>query len=269
MRAYLQKEHPQTRGDDPVAHRSRRPPPRSSARFPPGLRNALLIRMLGIKKVADDAARAVESAHRRGPAQQPSTRLARRHRRHPEPARQDAIGGRCSRSLAEVRPDDAKALKGMLFTFDRACQAAARKARTLLLDQVPIERLVLALKGTDAAFQADDPVLARRAFEAHGRGGAAGRRHAPPTRHRGGAPGDRRYRAEDDGQGRDRRCRRPTTVDDLTRRKRERRVAWPTPPTRKAKPKRRPRRSFATPSRRATCPSRARRRRWPPCSAWW
>ena len=51
-----------------------------------------------------------------------------------------------------MRPDDAKTLKGMLFTFVELVNLPA-KARTLLLDQVPIERLVAALTGTDSAFQ--------------------------------------------------------------------------------------------------------------------
>jgi flagellar motor switch protein FliG len=40
----------------------------------------------------------------------------------------------------------------MLFTFIELVNLPA-KARTLVLDQVPIERLVAALKGTDTAYQ--------------------------------------------------------------------------------------------------------------------
>ncbi len=56
-------------------------------------------------------------------------------------------------SLAEVRPDDAKALKSLLFAFEDLADLPP-SARTAIFDQVPIERLVLALKGTDAVFQA-------------------------------------------------------------------------------------------------------------------
>jgi flagellar motor switch protein FliG len=56
------------------------------------------------------------------------------------------------KTLAEVRPDDAKALKRLLFTFEELVDLTPQ-ARTLVLDQVPIERLVLALRGTDATFQ--------------------------------------------------------------------------------------------------------------------
>ena len=51
------------------------------------------------------------------------------------------------------------------------------KARTLLLDQVPIERLVAALKGTDAAFQAailsSLAARSRRMVEAELQGGGS------------------------------------------------------------------------------------------------
>ena len=57
------------------------------------------------------------------------------------------------KSLAEVRPDEAKALKSMLFTFEDLVKLPQRRA-PLVFDQVPIERLVVALKGTDAVFQA-------------------------------------------------------------------------------------------------------------------
>ena len=79
------------------------------------------------------------------------------------------------KSLAEVRPNDAKALKNLLFTFEDLATLAPA-ARTAVFDQVPIERLVLALKGTDAAFQAT--ILAalasrsRRMVEAELQGGA-------------------------------------------------------------------------------------------------
>jgi flagellar motor switch protein FliG len=57
------------------------------------------------------------------------------------------------KSLAEVRPDDAKALKGLLFTFEDLV-TLPQATRTTILDQVPIDRLVVALRGTEAPFQA-------------------------------------------------------------------------------------------------------------------
>ena len=57
------------------------------------------------------------------------------------------------KSLAEVRPDEAKAIKSMLFTFEDVAKLS-QQARTAVFDQVPIERLVIALKGTEPDFQA-------------------------------------------------------------------------------------------------------------------
>jgi flagellar motor switch protein FliG len=64
----------------------------------------------------------------------------------------------------------------MLFTFVELVNLPV-KARTQLLDQVPIERLVAALKGTDAAFQAailsSLAARSRRMVEAELQGGGA------------------------------------------------------------------------------------------------
>ena len=113
-------------------------------------------------------------------------------------------------SLAEVRPDDAKALKSLLFTFEDLADLPP-SARTAIFDQVPIERLVLALKGTDAVFQA--AILSalasrsRRMVEAELQSNG----NAPAARYCRGAPGDRRHRAQDDRQGRYPAARPPTT----------------------------------------------------------
>lgn len=151
LRAYLEKEHPQTaamilsRIDPALAAKI-------VASFPAQQRNTLLIRMLGIKKVADDAARAVETAIAEDLLAKSSSGshagIADILNRLDKSQSDDLL-----KNLAEVRPDDAKTLKGMLFTFVELVNLPA-KARTLLLDQVPIERLVAALKGTDSAFQA-------------------------------------------------------------------------------------------------------------------
>jgi flagellar motor switch protein FliG len=55
-------------------------------------------------------------------------------------------------SLTEVRPKSAEILKGLLFTFDDIVGLTPR-ARTALFDQIPNDRVVLALKGTDDAFR--------------------------------------------------------------------------------------------------------------------
>ena len=55
-------------------------------------------------------------------------------------------------SLSDTRPKVAETLKGLLFTFDDLTKLTPQ-ARTTLLDQVPTERVVLSLKGTDPAFR--------------------------------------------------------------------------------------------------------------------
>jgi flagellar motor switch protein FliG len=152
LRAFLVSEHPQT-----VAFILSRLEPETAAKaissFPAEVRAGLLCRMLGIRKVANDALHVVEVTLRERLVSTGSgasyTGIADILNRL-DKAQSDAV----IKSLAEVRPDDAKALKNLLFTFEEIVSLAPQ-ARTLVLDQVPIERLVLALRGTDAAFQGD------------------------------------------------------------------------------------------------------------------
>jgi flagellar motor switch protein FliG len=79
------------------------------------------------------------------------------------------------KSLAEVRPDEARAIKGMLFTFEDVAKLP-QQARTVVFDQVPIEKLVTALRGINPELQAT--ILSslasrsRRMVEAELQGGA-------------------------------------------------------------------------------------------------
>lgn len=173
LRAYLEKEHPQT-----AAMILARLDSELSAKILGGFqavrRNELLIRMVGIKNVAGDAALAVEQAFADDLL---STSQNAAHagiadilNRLEKVQSEDML-----RSLAEVRPDDAKALKGMMFSFIELARLPER-GRTMLLDQVPIERLVMSLKGTDPAFQATIlsslAARSRRMVEAELSGGA-------------------------------------------------------------------------------------------------
>lgn len=174
LRGYLGNEHPQT-----AAMILSRIEPEAAAKiigaFPAQQRNGLLIRMLGIKKVADDAARAVELAIAEEMLGKSSSGshagIADILNRLDKVQSEDLL-----KNLAEVRPDDAKTLKSLLFTFVELVNLPA-KSRTLLLDQVPIERLVAALKGTDSVFQ--DTILSslaarsRRMVEAELQGGGS------------------------------------------------------------------------------------------------
>jgi flagellar motor switch protein FliG len=56
------------------------------------------------------------------------------------------------KSLSEKRPKSAEVLKELLFTFDDVINLAP-KARTMIFDQVPTDRIVVALKGTDKHFR--------------------------------------------------------------------------------------------------------------------
>jgi flagellar motor switch protein FliG len=185
LRTYLGNEHPQaaamilSRIDPGIAAKI-------VASFPAQQRNTLLIRMLGIKKVADDAAQAVEAAIGEDLLAKSSSgshaSIADILNRLDKAQSDDLL-----KNLAAVRPDDAKTLKGMLFTFVELVKLPA-KARTQLLDQVPIERLVAALKGTDAAFQSEIlsalAARSRRMVEAElqGGGGASEREVADARR---------------------------------------------------------------------------------------
>ncbi len=151
LRGLLGKEHPQivafilSRIDTELAANL-------IGTFAPEVRNGLLCRMIAIKGVADDAVKALESVLREelaaASAQSAHVGIADILNRLDKTQSEEVL-----KSLAELRPDEAKALKSMLFTFEDVAKLAA-PARTMLLDQVPIERLVAALNGTTPDFQA-------------------------------------------------------------------------------------------------------------------
>ena len=66
-------------------------------------------------------------------------------------------------SLAEAKPETAAALKSLLFRFEDIVKLS-QKSRSTLFDQIPAERVVLALRATDAAFR--DTVLSSLASRA-------------------------------------------------------------------------------------------------------
>jgi flagellar motor switch protein FliG len=80
-------------------------------------------------------------------------------------------------SLAETRPEEAKALKGLLFSFEDIGRLS-QSARTALFDPIPADKVVLALRGTEAELR--DLVLssltarARRIVESELADGTAG-----------------------------------------------------------------------------------------------
>ncbi|HJU33309.1 MAG TPA: FliG C-terminal domain-containing protein [Hyphomicrobiaceae bacterium] len=175
LRGYLSKEHPQT-----VAFILSRVDSELAAsvigKFAPESRNSLLLRMVALKGVADDAAKALEGTLREDLVS--STSSASSHMGIADILNRldKSQSAELLQSLAEVKPEEAKAIKGLLFTFEDVARLP-QQARTLIFDQVPIERLVIALKGTDPDFQA--AILSslasrsRRMVEAELQGGSA------------------------------------------------------------------------------------------------
>lgn len=154
LAAYLMKEHPQTAAL--VLSKVR---PSCAAKvmghFPPPLRNSLMRRMLAFKPIVDETMRTVEKTlhedfminFSRNMGADTHAKMAdiinKMERDHMEEVLQ---------SLSEVRPKSAEILKGLLFTFDDIVNLTP-KARTALFDQIPNDRVVLALKGTDPEFR--------------------------------------------------------------------------------------------------------------------
>jgi flagellar motor switch protein FliG len=147
-------EHPQT-----AALILTRIQPESAARvmglLPPDRRRDIIGRMLGLQGVNSSAASALEqslAASLLVAAAAPSgaesrVKVANIINRLEEEQVAETMTG-----LAEALPEEAQALKSMLFTFSDIVRLS-QQARTALLDKVPTDRLVMALRGTEPAFQ--------------------------------------------------------------------------------------------------------------------
>lgn len=151
---YLIKEHPQT-----VAMILTKVTPACAAKvmgqLPRELRNEMMRRMVGIGLVMEPAMRVIEST-----LQEDLLVNVSRNNRAAHNGRMADIINKLERdqmedvlqSLAEVRPKVAEILRGLLFTFDDIIKLQP-KSRMTLFDQIPTERVVLALKGTDSIFR--------------------------------------------------------------------------------------------------------------------
>jgi flagellar motor switch protein FliG len=154
LQSLLLKEHPQTiavilsRIDSNVGARLLRS-------LEPEYRHSLLRRMLGLKGVAQCAMTAIEKALREDLL---ATMLSA-----PNPETRKTIAGILNKldgsqandilkSIAETRPEDANELKSMLFSFADIATLKAR-ARSLILEKVPTEQVVMALNGADPELQ--------------------------------------------------------------------------------------------------------------------
>ena len=175
--AYLLKEHPQT-----AAFILSKVNPgfaaKIAAEVPREFRNQLMRRMLALEPVQDAALRSIEgvlqedllnSAARHSGAN-PHSRMADIINKL-EPADMEDV----LQSLTLAKPKEAELLKKLLFSFDDMLKLSV-KARATLFDKIPTERVVQALKGTEAEFR--DAVLsslttrARRLVESELENGA-------------------------------------------------------------------------------------------------
>lgn len=173
LRGALMREHPQTSALV-LSKIESEAAAKVMSSLPTELRAGLLCRMLAVGKVPDEAMRVVEVTIREewlaATASTSYGGIADILNRLDKAQSEEVL-----KSLEAVRPKDAKALKNMLFTFEDLVTLPPQ-ALTLVMDQVPIDKLVLALKGTDAGFQA--PVLStltarsRRMVEAELQGGS-------------------------------------------------------------------------------------------------
>jgi flagellar motor switch protein FliG len=154
LASYLSKEHPQT-----AALVLSKVSPGCAAKvmsqLPSSLRNELMRRVLSLKPIVDDAMRIVEKT-----LHEDLTLNLARNLGADTYARVADIINKMERghiedmlkSLSEKRPKSAEVLKELLFTFDDVVNLTP-KARTMVFDQVPSDRIVIALKGSDRKFR--------------------------------------------------------------------------------------------------------------------
>lgn len=163
IRAHLLREHPQT----VAVILSRLGAARAArliASLPADLRHTLLIRMLGIGTIAADALEVLEATLREDLIALPPRGAGARTviadiLNRLDKAQLDAALSH----LSQVRPAEIAGLRARLFAFDDL-GTLPPKALMLLFSQVPVERLVLALRGADAGVQ--EAVLAGLASRA-------------------------------------------------------------------------------------------------------
>lgn len=154
LAAYVAKEHPQT-----AALMLSKVKPACAAKvlsfIPEEKRNGIMRRMLTFKPIVEATMQVIErTVHEdfmmnfsRNAGADPHARMADIINKMDRDAMETVLA-----SLANTRPKSAEILKGLLFTFDDIVKLTPR-ARTSLFDQVPTDKLVLALKGTDPEFR--------------------------------------------------------------------------------------------------------------------
>lgn len=163
--SYLAKEHPQTAAFV-VSKINPSYAAKVAGKLPRDLRNEIMRRMLSIAPVTEWAVRIIQSQ-----LQEDLLSNVSRQTGSGQHARMADIINKMERekmddvmqSLAAARPKAAEILRKLMFTFDDIIRLSPR-ARTVLFDKIPAELVVLALKGTDAAFR--DAILSSLAARA-------------------------------------------------------------------------------------------------------
>lgn len=154
LASYVALEHPQI-----ATVILNRMPPELAAKvlglLNAGLRRDVMGRMLSLAGLHVEAVTVLERAlgedllagPARGQQSESRSRVADIINRLDEAQVADALS-----NLAQTRPEDADALRGMLFSFTDLAKLS-KAGRTLLLDKVPTDRLVVALVGADPTLQ--------------------------------------------------------------------------------------------------------------------
>ena len=151
---YLSREHPQVA----AFILSRLAPTLAAAviaKFPAELRNEIVRRMVAIKPVSAEPLRVVEETLQvdllqkaaRSGSSDAHARLAEIMNKLERQQMNDILD-----SLMQHRPKEARRVKKLLFTFEDIAQMTAAN-RGKLVDQIPTERTMLALRGADATLQ--------------------------------------------------------------------------------------------------------------------
>lgn len=152
--SYLMKEHPQT-----AALILSKVKPSCAAKvmtqLPQPLRNNLMRRMLSMKPIVDETMKNIEKTlhddfmanFSKNAGADTHAKIADIINKMERDHMEDVLN-----SLSSVRPKSAEILRGLLFTFDDIVKLTP-KDRTTLFDQVPPDRVVLALKGTNDDFR--------------------------------------------------------------------------------------------------------------------
>lgn len=174
---HLQREHPQAAAYV-LLNLGSATAAKVAAAMPREMRNDLIARMFAEKPVTDAARRLIETSLHddllvnagRAAGGGAHARMADIINRFERADADDVLA-----SLSGARPKEAEKIRGLLFSFEDIPNLSTR-ARAVLFDKAPIERVILALRGVAPEFR--DIVLsslasrARRMVEAELNGGA-------------------------------------------------------------------------------------------------